>query len=188
MKKSDNLKQTVKRFLISAIPILTIGNMTNAGIPSSDQNLEQGKMTPSLAAAEFDETGSGIKGPYGGWGKKKESGFTLIESVVSMTLILLALFFISRVIVFSVRGNHKSEMRLRISQAIEACKNRFMSVPFDSIATPAICADDYPGLNIRRQIITISPSLKRVKLSVGFEQLTRHVYFYKSRYIKEVLK
>ena len=54
--------------------------------------------------------------------QEKEKGFTLVELLVSLMLILVALLFILNIIVFSIDGSKKSYIRLQVSQKLESCK------------------------------------------------------------------
>jgi prepilin-type N-terminal cleavage/methylation domain-containing protein len=119
--------------------------------------------------------------------QEKEKGFTLIELLVSLLLVLLALLFIFNIIVFSIDGSKKSHIRLHLSQKLESCKNRLLSKPFDSeeLKDGHSSIDEKP-FKIYQAINSISPVLKKIKISISYRSLTRQIFFYKSRYIKEV--
>jgi prepilin-type N-terminal cleavage/methylation domain-containing protein len=119
--------------------------------------------------------------------KSKESGFTLIELLFTMLLVLLALLLMSNVIIRSIDGNKKSYIRFQLSQELESGKNRLLSKPFDSEELKNGCyAVQEKYFKIVRSISSLSPTLKIIKLSISYKTLTRQIFFYKSRYIKEV--
>jgi prepilin-type N-terminal cleavage/methylation domain-containing protein len=119
--------------------------------------------------------------------QEKEKGFTLIELLVSLLLVLLALLFIINIIVFSIDGNKKSYIRLQLSQKLESCKNLLLSKPFDSAELKdGHSSTDEEPFKINQDINSISPVLKKIKMSISYKSLTRQIFFYKSKYIKEV--
>ena len=119
--------------------------------------------------------------------QEKEKGFTLVELLVSLMLILVALLFILNIIVFSIDGSKKSTIRLQVSQKLESCKNLLLSKPFDSegLKDGHSSIDEAP-FKTYQDIICISPTLKRIKISIFYKSLSRQIFFYKSKYIKEV--
>ncbi len=118
---------------------------------------------------------------------QNRNGFTLIDSLFSLILIILALLFITKIFFFSMKGNQRSFTRLQLSQEMETCKNRFLSKPFHSPElAEGRATSENDRLKIASTIHTISPGLKKITLSVSSQYLTRQTYFYKSRYIKEV--
>lgn len=121
--------------------------------------------------------------------KKKftENGFTLIEVLVSWLLVLLALLFISKIIVFSFDGIKKSRIRLEITQKLETCKNQLLSKPFDSQELKDGHSSIDDGVfRVTRDISSLCLTLKEIKLSIAYKTLSKQIYFYKSMYIKEV--
>lgn len=119
--------------------------------------------------------------------QEKEKGFTLVELLVSLMLILVALLYISNIIIFSINGSKKSYIRLQVLQKLEFCKNLLLSKPFDSaeLKDGHSSVDEAP-FKTYQDIISISPTLKRIKISVFYKSLSRQIFFYKSKYIKEV--
>jgi prepilin-type N-terminal cleavage/methylation domain-containing protein len=119
--------------------------------------------------------------------QEKEKGFTLVELLISLMLILVALLFILNIIVFSIDGSKKSYIRLQLSQKSESYKNVLLSKPFDSMELQdGQSSIDEAPFKIYQDIISISPTLKRIKISIFYKSLSRQIYFYKSKYIKEV--
>jgi prepilin-type N-terminal cleavage/methylation domain-containing protein len=119
--------------------------------------------------------------------QEKEKGFTLIELLVSLLLVLLALLFMFNIIIFSIDGSKKSHIRLQLSQKLESCKNRLLSKSFDSVELKdGYLSIDEDPFKICQTINSISPVLKKIKISISYRSLTRQIFFYKSKYIKEV--
>ncbi|MCP4154495.1 MAG: hypothetical protein GY757_42615 [bacterium] len=119
--------------------------------------------------------------------RQNREGFTLIDSLFSLILIISALLFMAKVFLFAIKGNQKSFTRLQMSQEMESCKNRLLSKPFLS---PELeegkTIQEKDTFKIASTVHTISPGLKKITLSVSGKYLTRQRCFYKSRYIKEV--
>ncbi len=119
--------------------------------------------------------------------RRHQGGFTLVETLVSWTLVVVGLIFACRVIVFSLDGLKKSRIRLEISQEVESCKTRLLSKPFHSPELAEGFARMEDGVFIiDRYISSISPTLKEIKLVISYKILTRTIIFYKSKFIKEV--
>lgn len=119
--------------------------------------------------------------------KSKEKGFSLIELLFTMLLVLAALLLMSNVIIRSIDGNKKSYIRFQLSQKLESGKNRLLSKPFDSEELKdgrSVTQED--SFKVVRSISSLSPTLKVITLSISYKTLTRQIFFYKSRYIKEV--
>lgn len=119
--------------------------------------------------------------------KSKENGFTLIEVLISLLLILAALLLMSGVIVRSIDGNKKSFIRFQVTQKLASCKDLLLCQPFDSEelqdGSTVLMEDSF---KIVRSVNSLSSGLKKIKLSISYKRLTRQLFFYKSRYIKEV--
>ena len=114
-------------------------------------------------------------------------GFTLIEVIVSWLLVLLALLFVGDIIIFSVSGTGMSRIRMEISQKLESCKTELAAKAFDSMEFDNGTSSTVDGpFKINRHITSLSPTLKRVTLSITYKTLSKQIYFYKSKYIEEV--
>ena len=115
----------------------------------------------------------------------KAKGFTLIETLVSLVLIALAILLIAKVIVCAFDGHKKSRIRLNVSQELEFCKNQLLSKSFDSDELK-VGSYSKKENHIKKnwQIKSITPTLKIIHLVISYKGLTKRVYFYKSKYIK----
>ena len=117
----------------------------------------------------------------------EESGFTLVEVIRSFLLVMLALGFMCRVTVFSFDGVRKSRLRFDICRRLESFKNHLLAARFDSAELAEGYWDGEDGMfTLTRDIKRISPSLKRITLSINYKTLEKKIIIYKSKYIKEV--
>lgn len=118
---------------------------------------------------------------------REEKGFTLVEVLFSFLLLLIAILFMTNIIIYSLEGNKKSRIRLEVSQKLVYCKNQLLSKSFDSEELKdGHTSIDEPLFRIDWNINSISPTLKKIKLSILYKTLKKQIYFYKSKYIKEV--
>ncbi|MCU0286796.1 MAG: hypothetical protein MUF15_10400 [Acidobacteria bacterium] len=118
---------------------------------------------------------------------KNEMGFTLVEVMVSWLLVLLALLFVGDIIIFCINGTGMSRVRMEIAQKLEACKTELSAKPFDAVEL----ADGFSSVveapfKINRHIETLNPTLKKITVSITYKTLRKQIYFYKSKYIKEI--
>lgn len=119
--------------------------------------------------------------------RQGQRGFTLVEIIVSWMLVLLSLLFICRIVVFAFDSFKKSRIRLQMSQKLESTKDMLLSKPFHSPDLAEGHTKTEDGLfMIEREITGLSPTLKRIRLSISYRVLTRLIIFYKSKYILEV--
>lgn len=115
---------------------------------------------------------------------KRDSGFTLIEVLISLLLVSLALVSITNIIGFALDGYRKSVIRFRMVEEIENCKNRLIAKSFDSIDLSAGSYGKKEGeIKITWNIKDLSPTLKRFSLSSSYKVYNRRIYFYKSKFI-----
>jgi hypothetical protein len=108
-------------------------------------------------------------------------GFTLIEALVSILIIILGVIFISRIMIHSMDALKKSKNRLYISEKFQFYSNYLMSRPFAS-------AELRPGKFTRRDqeftitwdVIDLTPTLKKIYLGIRISRMTRQGILYKS--------
>ena len=55
-------------------------------------------------------------------------GFTLIETMVAMCLVMLAVLFSARIIVFALEASRRSSLRFRLVETLDDYKNRLSSL------------------------------------------------------------
>lgn len=118
---------------------------------------------------------------------ENEGGFTLIEVIVSWVLVLLALLFVSDIIIFSINGTGMSRTRMEMSQKLESFKTQLAAKPFNSEELEGGSFSTVEGpFKINCHIVSLSSTLKKVRLSITYKTLCKQIYFYRSKYIEEV--
>lgn len=116
-----------------------------------------------------------------------KKGFTLLEVMVSLMLMLLVLLFISGIIIYSLDTLKKSRLRLIIDQRLEEDKGRLLSRPFhDPGLYPKHWVSNEGVFRLSGNISDIESTLKRIQLSMSYRKFTRKMIFYKSKHIQEV--
>ena len=116
---------------------------------------------------------------------EKDKGFTIIETLFSLLLISLAVVCLYQMITFAIDAQKKSAIRFNMQQKIESCRSQLVSKSFDNdeLEEGSYSTTEIP-LKIKWDITNISSTLKLIQLSVTYKQVTKKVYFYKSKYIK----
>jgi prepilin-type N-terminal cleavage/methylation domain-containing protein len=114
----------------------------------------------------------------------KEKGFTLVETLVSLLLVTLAVVFISNTLITAIEIQRNSEIRFRLFQEMENCKNELNCKPFDAFELKQGSYSKEVDLGkISWQITDISPTLKILRLFISSKKAAKRSYFYKSKYI-----
>lgn len=110
-------------------------------------------------------------------------GVTLLEALISLTLILLAIMFVTRILIHSLDVDRKSRLRLKINQIFTGEVHRLLSRPFDSEELSAGShSRQEKDILARWQVEDVSPTLKRFKMTIVYQERTKQGYFYKSRF------
>jgi hypothetical protein len=127
-----------------------------------------------------------------GWTGKQPEGFTIVEALVNLMLMLFALLMISTALISAIDGYKKSFLRFTMTGELESCKNRLLSKPFDARELEdGNYAEEDRLCRMKWNITTLSPSLKIIRLSITYHYkygpVTQKTCFYKSKFI-ETLK
>lgn len=114
-------------------------------------------------------------------------GFTLIETLVSLALVMMAVLFSVRIMVFALNQSRQSSLRFRLIETSDYYKNYLSSLPFSA---PDL-ADGSHRQDSQRFIVTwrVEPAeagLKRINLLVTAPNYSLSLAFYKSHFIQEV--
>ena len=114
-------------------------------------------------------------------------GFTLIETLVSLALLLLAVLFSARVMFFALGQSRQADLRFRLVETAEYYKNHLSALPFSA---PDL-ADGGHRQASRTFIVSwrVEPAavgLKRVDLRVAGQNCAQAIVFFKSNFIQEV--
>lgn len=115
-------------------------------------------------------------------------GFTLIETLVALVLILFVFMGISRMVVYSFDHYKKSRLDLEMRQTLESRRDQLLGTAYSA---PEMTEGNHTGAagsySLEWEIRHLSSTLKKVKLSISYKYkdsiLTRHTYFYKSKFI-----
>jgi type II secretory pathway component PulJ len=113
-------------------------------------------------------------------------GFTLIETMVSLLLVLLAALLGARMVSSALDGYKRSRIAFNLMQETEWVKNRLLAKPFESGEwKDGTFKSENGPLKIAWEIKGLSTSLKIAKLYI-VDQISgaaRRTSFYKSKYI-----
>jgi len=116
-------------------------------------------------------------------------GFTMVETLVALTLLLLAVLFSARITVFSLQQALQARVRFRMMETGDYYKHYLSALPF---AAPELVdgAHRQPGrdLIVSWRVEVNAPGLKRVRLRVAGARHSLALDFFKSKFIQEVKK
>jgi prepilin-type N-terminal cleavage/methylation domain-containing protein len=119
--------------------------------------------------------------------EKMKKGFTLIETLVAMSLVLLAVLLSARITVSVLDQTRKSAMRFRLLEKLDYYKNYLSSL---SMAAPELEAGEHregsPEFQISWRVENVALFLKKINLTVTMLHVALPLSFYKSKYIQEV--
>jgi len=114
-------------------------------------------------------------------------GFTLIETMVSLSLLLLAALFSARVTVFALAQARNSQMRFRLIEAVDYHKNYLSSL---SLAAPELAAGEHRQQGrefaVSWRVTDAGGFLKRIDLAAAAAGYSLPLVFYKSGFIQAV--
>ncbi|HUU06480.1 MAG TPA: prepilin-type N-terminal cleavage/methylation domain-containing protein [Patescibacteria group bacterium] len=114
-------------------------------------------------------------------------GFTLMETLVSMTLVLLAVLFSARVTVFALAQARNALMRFRLIEKMDYYKNYLSSL---SLAAPELAEGEHRQesreFRVSWQVAAAGAFLKRIDLLAATANYSLPLIFYKSKFIQEV--
>jgi Tfp pilus assembly protein PilV len=118
---------------------------------------------------------------------KMNKGFTLIETLVSLTLLILAVLFSARILVFSLAQSRQADLRFRLVETCDYYKNYLSSLSFSA---PELADGGHRQVN-QTLIVTwlveaAEAGLKKIELLVAGPNHSQKIDFYKSNFIQEV--
>jgi len=117
----------------------------------------------------------------------QKSGFTLIETLVSITLISLSTLFLMKCMIFALHGVKNSNLRFQVGMALENKKNSLLGQQLISpIFSEGSRIDRAGEVLIRTSIINISHNLKKITLKGSRNNFSSVLIFYKSGILREV--
>jgi len=114
-------------------------------------------------------------------------GFTLIETLVSLSLVLLAVLFSARVTIFVLGQARNSLMRFRLIEKLDYYKNYLSSL---SLAAPELAAGTHGQesgeFRISWRVAAAGTFLKRIDLLAAVPGYALPLVCYKSKFIQGV--
>lgn len=114
-------------------------------------------------------------------------GFTLIETLVALALMLAAVLFSARITIFALAQERQAHVRFRLLAACDYYKNYLSSLPFSA---PDL-ADGCHRQTGREFVVSwrVAPAgtgLKKIDLLAAGPRCSLPLFFFKSRLIQEV--
>ena len=114
-------------------------------------------------------------------------GFTIIETLVSLALLMLAVLFSARIMFFALDQSRQSSLRFRLIETCDYYKNYLSSLSFSA---PDLADGSHRQVS-QRFIVTwlVEPAeagLKKINLLVAGTNYSLPLAFYKSHFIQEV--
>lgn len=114
-------------------------------------------------------------------------GFTLIETMVALALLLAAVLFSARITLFALAQARQAGTRFRLLAAGDYYKNYLSSLPFSA---PALTDGSHRQIGreftVSWRVAPIGPGLKRIDLLAAGPRCSLPLFFFKSRLIQEV--
>jgi prepilin-type N-terminal cleavage/methylation domain-containing protein len=114
-------------------------------------------------------------------------GFTLIETLAALSLLLFAVLSSSRIMVAALAWTRQAGTRFRLVETLDYYKNYLSSLP---LAAPELAAGDHGrnegSLRVAWRVEAAGAFLKRVRLAVATARLTLQVVLYRSQFIQAV--
>lgn len=117
----------------------------------------------------------------------QRSGFTLVETLVSITLISLSTLFLMKCMIVTLNGVKNSNLRFRVGLVLQNKKNSLLGQRFVSpFFLEGIRKERNGEVLIRTTIINISHNLKKITLKGSRNNFISVLVFYKSKILREV--
>ncbi len=117
----------------------------------------------------------------------QKSGFTLIEILISITLISLSTLLLMKCMIVSLHGVKNSDLRFRVGLVLENKKNLLLGQKFKSpLCSEGTRTERTGNIIIRTSIINITHNLKKIVLKGSRNNFNLVLIFYKSGILREV--
>ena len=114
-------------------------------------------------------------------------GFTLIETLVALALLLAAVLFSARITIFALAQARQAGMRFRLLAAGDYYKNYLSSLPFSA---PDLANGSHRQAGrefiVTWRVVPAGTGLKKINLLAAGPRCSLPLYFFKSRLIQEV--
>ncbi len=117
----------------------------------------------------------------------QKSGFTIIETLISIMLISLSTLLLMKCMIVALHGVKNSNLRFEVNLALENKKNLFLGKTFISpLFSEGTTAEWEGDVMIRTSIVNITDNLKKIILKGSRKNFNAVLIFYKSGILKEV--
>jgi type II secretory pathway component PulJ len=114
-------------------------------------------------------------------------GFTLIGTMVSLSLVMLAVLFSARIIIFALEQSRRSARRFQLLEKLDEYKNYLSSLAFTA---PDLDAGEHGeksgAFQVSWRVRLAGPFLKCIRLTAAMSRYALPLLFYKSRFFPEV--
>jgi prepilin-type N-terminal cleavage/methylation domain-containing protein len=114
-------------------------------------------------------------------------GFTLIETLVSLTLLLMTVLFSSRILVSALDQTRKSAVRFRLIEAFDYHRNYLSSLP---MVSPELSVGPHSSTDgeckVDWRVEAAGDFLKKIHLVVAVSRCRLRLLLYRSQFIQEV--
>lgn len=113
-------------------------------------------------------------------------GCTLVETLVSLALVMLAVLFSVRILVFTLDRSRQASLRFRLAETADYYKNYLSSLPFSAPdLVDGSHRQDSQRFIVTWRVVPAEAGLKKIKLLVAGPNYSLPITFYKSHYIQE---
>ncbi|MCX6556495.1 MAG: prepilin-type N-terminal cleavage/methylation domain-containing protein [Candidatus Aminicenantes bacterium] len=114
-------------------------------------------------------------------------GFTLIETLVALALLLAAVLFSARITIFALAQARQAGMRFRLLAISDYYKNYLSSLPFSA---PNLADGSHRQAGrefiVTWRVVPAGTGLKKIDLLATGAHCSLPLFFFKSRLIQEV--
>jgi len=114
-------------------------------------------------------------------------GFTLIETLLSLSLVMLAVLSSTRIMVSALAWTRQAQARFRLVEKLDYYKNYLSSLPMAAVELAPGTHDRRDGeLRAQWRVEENGACLKRVRLAVGDSRLSLRLVVCRSQFIPAV--
>jgi type II secretory pathway pseudopilin PulG len=114
-------------------------------------------------------------------------GFTLIETLAALALVMLAVLFSAQVMFFALGQSRQADLRFQLLETDDYYKNYLVSLPFSA---PDLADGSHQQVSqaftVSWRVETAEAGLKRIRLLATGPNYALPLVFFKSRFIQEV--
>ncbi len=114
-------------------------------------------------------------------------GFTLIETMITLAVVMLAVLSDARVLTAALAQSRGAALRFRLADKLEFYKNDLLSRPFDAAELAAGAHEkSEDGVRVDWRVEDSSPALKRLRLQASAGGRSLSLALLRSRFLLEV--